>query len=337
MASGLRRAKPQLRPGGSAELRPQHARRGAAPGRARRGGSCDKKSYRHPGRRGRRGRSAPSPPSRRRWQATTSRQLRKAITALDERWTTHLAFARKSTVREYSESIGVAVAIALFLRAFVVEAFKIPSGSMIPTLEVGDHIFVNKFIYGVSIPFTNIKFVRATPSPSAARSSSSSIPNDQSIDFIKRVVGPPGDTVEVQQRGALRQRQAGPARAASRAIAATTRRPAAASCSKRTIASSGWRRWATCATRPSRCQDTAGATSRRRMVPPHHRVRDGRQPRQLVRLALLGRRSPSSCQGQGADRLVVTRRDRGLGPRLVVQGHPLEPLQRALGRYARFP
>ena len=69
----------------------------------------------------------------------------------------HSAFARKTTTREYIEAIGTAVLIALFLRAFVVEAFKIPSGSMIPTLQVGDHIFVNKFIYGVRIPYTNFK------------------------------------------------------------------------------------------------------------------------------------------------------------------------------------
>src|SRR5262249_8780108 len=61
----------------------------------------------------------------------------------------HLAFAKKSTLREYTDSIGVAVLVALLLRAFVVEAFKIPSGSMIPTMEVGDHIFVNKFLYGL--------------------------------------------------------------------------------------------------------------------------------------------------------------------------------------------
>jgi len=82
---------------------------------------------------------------------------RVALTALDEMMEDKLAFARKSTLREYSESIGIAVAIALLLRAFVVEAFQIPSGSMIPTLEVGDHIFVAKFSYGLSIPFTDKK------------------------------------------------------------------------------------------------------------------------------------------------------------------------------------
>jgi signal peptidase I len=69
-------------------------------------------------------------------------RVRTTLGALDQALEDKLAFARKSTLREYSESIGIAVAIALLLRAFVVEAFQIPSGSMIPTLEVGDHIFV---------------------------------------------------------------------------------------------------------------------------------------------------------------------------------------------------
>src|SRR5262249_54091493 len=66
-------------------------------------------------------------------------QLPPAMNALDRKLDEELSFARKSTVREYSESIAVAILIALLLRAFVVEAFKIPSGSMIPTLQVGDH------------------------------------------------------------------------------------------------------------------------------------------------------------------------------------------------------
>jgi signal peptidase I len=84
--------------------------------------------------------------------------LCQGLIRLDEQVQQHLSFVQKSTFREYAESIAVAVLIALLLRAFVVEAFKIPSGSMIPTMQVGDHIFVNKFLYGVRIPFTKIKF-----------------------------------------------------------------------------------------------------------------------------------------------------------------------------------
>jgi signal peptidase I len=125
--------------------------------------------------------------------------LREAITHLDEAMDQHLAFARKSTVREYSESIGVAVAVALLLRAFVVEAFQIPSGSMIPTLEVGDHIFVSKFSYGLSIPFTDhTKIFSEHAIPKRGDVVVFKWPNDHSIDYIKRVVGLPGDVLEMK-------------------------------------------------------------------------------------------------------------------------------------------
>jgi signal peptidase I len=124
--------------------------------------------------------------------------IRKAITVLDEHMDQHLGFARKSTIREYSESIGVAVAVALLLRAFVVEAFQIPSGSMIPTLEVGDHIFVSKFAYGLSIPFTNTKILEFRQ-PERGDVIVFKYPLDPGTDYIKRVVGLPGDVVEVRQ------------------------------------------------------------------------------------------------------------------------------------------
>jgi signal peptidase I len=124
--------------------------------------------------------------------------VRKSITVLDERMDEHLSFARKSTLREYSESIGVAVAIALLLRAFVVEAFQIPSGSMIPTLEVGDHIFVSKFAYGLSIPFTNAKVLEYRQ-PERGDVIVFKYPKNPAIDYIKRVMALPGDTIEVRQ------------------------------------------------------------------------------------------------------------------------------------------
>ena len=88
--------------------------------------------------------------------------------------------------------------MALLLRAFVVEAFQIPSGSMIPTLEVGDHIFVSKFSYGLSIPFTDTKILQYAE-PQRGDVIVFKFPQDHSTDYIKRVVGLPGDVVEMRQ------------------------------------------------------------------------------------------------------------------------------------------
>jgi signal peptidase I len=103
----------------------------------------------------------------------------------------------KSTTRDYIESIGAAVLIALALRAFVIEAFKIPSSSMYPTLEIGDHIFVNKFIYGVRIPYTRTKFFEWR-GPKRGEVIVFIYPCDPDRDYIKRVVALAGDTVEVR-------------------------------------------------------------------------------------------------------------------------------------------
>jgi signal peptidase I len=107
----------------------------------------------------------------------------------------HLARWRKGEMREYAESIGIAVAVALLLRAFVVEAFKIPSGSMIPTLMIGDHIFVNKFTYGPLIPWTDKRLFARLP-PSRADVMVFKFPENKEQDFIKRVIAEPGDTLE---------------------------------------------------------------------------------------------------------------------------------------------
>ena len=107
----------------------------------------------------------------------------------------HLARWRKGEMREYAESIGIAVAVALVLRAFVVEAFKIPSGSMIPTLQIGDHIFVNKFTYGPLVPWTDSRLFSRLP-PQRADVMVFKFPENKEQDFIKRVVAVPGDTLE---------------------------------------------------------------------------------------------------------------------------------------------
>ena len=123
--------------------------------------------------------------------------MRREIFVLSELAEENLSFARKSTLREYVESIAIAVLIALFLRAFVVEAFKIPSGSMIPTMEIGDHIFVNKFLYGVRIPYTDRK-VFEWRAPRRGEVIVFVYPCDRDKDFIKRIVAVAGDTVEVR-------------------------------------------------------------------------------------------------------------------------------------------
>jgi len=104
---------------------------------------------------------------------------------------------RKSEVREYLEAIVMAVAVAFALRAFVIEAFKIPSGSMIPTLMVGDHIFVNKFSYGPAIPYTHSRVWTSMP-PGRGDVIVFAFPEHPEQDFIKRVVAIGGDRLEAR-------------------------------------------------------------------------------------------------------------------------------------------
>jgi signal peptidase I len=105
----------------------------------------------------------------------------------------------KSTIREYAEAIAIALVLALFIRTFVVQAFKIPSGSMIPTLEIGDHILVNKFIYGFRIPYTKVRLLPFTQ-PKRGDVIVFVYPQDHRKDFIKRVIGVAGDTVEIRDK-----------------------------------------------------------------------------------------------------------------------------------------
>lgn len=103
---------------------------------------------------------------------------------------------KKSAIWEYAESIIIALILALVIRAFVVEAFKIPSGSMEPTLEIGDHLLVNKFIYGIRIPFTSIHLF-PWKSPQRGDVIVFIFPLEPEKDFIKRVIGIGGDTVSI--------------------------------------------------------------------------------------------------------------------------------------------
>ncbi len=105
----------------------------------------------------------------------------------------------KSSIREYTEAIVVAVLLALFIRTFVVQAFKIPSGSMIPTLKIGDHLLVNKFIYGLRLPFTGTVLI-PWKAPTRGDVVVFKFPKDRSVDYIKRVVGVAGDSIEIKDK-----------------------------------------------------------------------------------------------------------------------------------------
>ncbi len=108
---------------------------------------------------------------------------------------------QKGELREYVESITLAIGVALLLRAFVIEAFKIPSGSMLPTLQIQDHIFVNKLAYGPLVPFTSYRLFDSLPPERAdvmVFIFPDSNPDAPSQDFIKRVIALPGDTLTVE-------------------------------------------------------------------------------------------------------------------------------------------
>jgi len=138
---------------------------------------------------------------------------------------------RKSKLREYVEAVIIAVFLALLIRAFIVQAFKIPSGSMIPTLLVGDHILVNKFTYGIKVPFIDSRMLifnqpkrgdvivfsfpknrEQEECTSITRNISARFGNawssgnpfylfrDDCKDFIKRVIGVGGDRIEVRNK-----------------------------------------------------------------------------------------------------------------------------------------
>lgn len=100
---------------------------------------------------------------------------------------------------EYGASFFPVILIVFFLRSFLVEPFKIPSGSMIPTLLVGDFILVNKFVYGIRLPVINKKIIEIGL-PRRGDVMVFRYPNDPSLDYIKRVVGLPGDKIVYQNK-----------------------------------------------------------------------------------------------------------------------------------------
>lgn len=125
--------------------------------------------------------------------------VRKAADALKHELAKVNDVLKKATIREYVQSLGSAILIALAIRAFLFEPFRIPTGSMIPTLEIGDHLFVTKFTYGLRIPFTNSRFFK-TGTPQRGEVMVFEYPRqgpDYRKDFIKRVVAVGGDSVRL--------------------------------------------------------------------------------------------------------------------------------------------
>lgn len=106
---------------------------------------------------------------------------------------------KKSRLREYAGSFIWALVIALIIRTFIMQPFEIPSGSMENTLLVGDHIFVNKFIYGTRIPLTASRILKIRD-PKRGDVIVFEFPPDRSKDFIKRVIGVPGDVIMVRNK-----------------------------------------------------------------------------------------------------------------------------------------
>ena len=103
---------------------------------------------------------------------------------------------KKSVIRENIEAILIAVLLALFIRTFIIQAFKIPSGSMLPTLQIGDHLLVSKFIYGIKMPFTGTTLIPiGDPKPNDIVVFE--FPKNPELDYIKRVIAVAGDIVEI--------------------------------------------------------------------------------------------------------------------------------------------
>ena len=124
-------------------------------------------------------------------------RVRRGLPVLDALVDELVKQPNKSTTRDYVESVGAAILIALALRAIVIEAFKIPSSSMYPTLEVNDHIFVNKLLYGLRIPFTTTKLLEWRK-PLRGEVIVFMQPCEPEKDYIKRVVATAGQSVEVR-------------------------------------------------------------------------------------------------------------------------------------------
>ena len=120
-------------------------------------------------------------------------------TVIDERNRLSERILRQPWWLEYTAGLFPVIAVVFLLRSFLFEPFRIPSGSMLPTLHIGDFILVNKFDYGIRLPVTNTKII-PVGSPERGDVVVFKYPMDTQVDYIKRVVGVPGDTVEYRDK-----------------------------------------------------------------------------------------------------------------------------------------
>jgi signal peptidase I len=125
--------------------------------------------------------------------------LEKEMKELEAQTQKHLSAFRGQANWEAASGFFKALMVALIVRVFIIEPYRIPSGSMLPTLEIGDQVFINKFLYGVRLPWTNWVPFQIVRAPAAGDVIVFENPVDPSKDFIKRVVGVPGDKVELKE------------------------------------------------------------------------------------------------------------------------------------------
>ncbi|KVH64607.1 signal peptidase I [Burkholderia cepacia] len=148
-------------------------------------------------------------PQRRKAADSAIEEFDRQQSRIDKRFADENAVQTRSKLRdeklrqpwwlEYTASFFPVILAVFVVRSFVVEPFKIPSGSMVPTLLVGDFILVNKFEYGLRLPVTNTKITQGSPL-SRGDVVVFRYPKDESVDYIKRVIGLPGDTVAYQDK-----------------------------------------------------------------------------------------------------------------------------------------
>ena len=165
---------------------------------------------------------------------------------------------RKSVAREYLESIVVAVILALFIRTFAVQAFKIPTGSMEPNLLIGDHLLVNKLVYSPSSGPLEDRLLGKRPIE-RGHVVVFKFPEDPTRDFIKRVIGLPGETIEVRNKTVFVDGR--PLTSRTRTSSSSRCGPTTPStgCGRSRSATTGGRRWsrrASCS-----CSGTTGTTA----------------------------------------------------------------------------